>query len=124
MASERARRTSTARSLTLRLAALSLVLAFGAQAQQMRAPPAGGSPPQGARKPMGEDGRRGPPPPPTEEIARMLALDPAKTRALDAIFKRHHERMQQLQERTREQHEQIARGTDAELAKLLDARQL
>jgi hypothetical protein len=104
------------------IAALLLASAFVAQAQQTPPPPAGG-PPQGARPGMERSGRRGPPPPPTAELVRELGLNDAQARALDGIFERHRERMAQARQHAREQHEEIVRGTDAELRKLLDARQ-
>jgi hypothetical protein len=103
------------------VAALLLASAFVAQAQQTPPPPAGG-PPQGARPGMERSGRRGPPPP-TAELVRELGLNDAQAKALDGILERHRERMAQARQRAREQHEEIVRGTDAELRKLLDARQ-
>lgn len=99
--------------------ALSIALAWAAQAQN--GPPRqspNGPPPQGMAPDMAQGRFRGPPSP-VAELQKSLGLSDAQARALDGVMRHHHEQMTQLHERVESEREQIDRSTDAQVRKLL-----
>jgi Spy/CpxP family protein refolding chaperone len=116
------------RSFAAALLAPALLLALAAVAQSR-----GDAPPDRMADrmdhrppPRGEAGGRpsGPPPgPPVEELRRTLSLDDRQAQAVAKILDAHRAQVEQLHARTRAEHDALATATDAQLRKVLDARQ-
>jgi hypothetical protein len=116
------------RSFAAALLAPALLLALAAVAQSR-----GDGPPDRMADrmdhrppPRGEAGGRpsGPPPgPPIEELRRTLSLDDRQAQAVAKILDAHRAQVEQLHARTRAEHDALAGATDAQLRKVLDARQ-
>ena len=116
------------RSLASALLAPALLLAFAAVAQSRGdGPPDRMADQMGNRPPpRGEAGGRpsGPPPgPPIDELRRTLSLDDRQAQAVTKILEAHRAQVEQLHARTRAEHDALASATDAQLRKVLDARQ-
>lgn len=112
------------RSFAAALLAPALLLALAAGAQSR-----GDGPPDRMADrppPHGEaDGRPpGPPPgPPIDELRRTLSLDDRQAQAVAKILEAHRAQVDRLHARTRAEHDALATATDAQLRKVLDARQ-
>lgn len=117
-------RRMSRRSFASALLAPALLLALAAVAQSR-----GDGPPDRMADrppPRGEAGGRpsGPPPgPPIDELRRTLSLDDRQAQAVAKILEAHRAQVEQLHARTRAEHDALASATDAQLRKVLDARQ-
>lgn len=117
-------RRMSRRSFARALLAPALLLALAAVAQSR-----GDGPPDRMSDrppPRGEAGGRpsGPPPgPPIDELRRTLSLDDRQAQAVAKILEAHRAQVEQLHARTRAEHDALASATDAQLRKVLDARQ-
>ena len=122
--SHRTSRRSSRRAFASALLAPALLLALAAVAQSR-----GDGPPDRMADrppPRGEaDGRPPAPPPgaPIDELRRTLSLDDRPAPAVAKILEAHRAQVEQLHARTRAEHDALATATDAQLRKVLDARQ-